>query len=896
MRSNDAEKRGNDRREEISADDLLALLHKSVDQPKKPVDQKPVSKQISASAPRAAALKIDDSVYDDARRELLPENDDADVDIEELINKFIKTPAKKPEVDESKDIVREVSRPVDDDDVKVFKPPVKEAQKPETEPEEEPVAPDPEVQEEPVGQVSDDPDAWIESDVETPEDETQPGGTLDFEPTDDEELTDVTPAETGEFAAVGENEEIPEDSAGDIPDEPTPAGRTAVFDIARVKEVSDAPALPVESAATEVFDKISPESDPVAAKKSKIYGQPDADEIDQTDLNLMIAFGMNDELKDKVGEKKASDIEADLEKKSEETMQIQSIGSQYEYTDRAQNTEILMKFKSDYYWGIGRIALAVVMFVALFWIENCSLFGWQLPAFMRPESYPVVYAMVDLQFIVICGALVVRQVITGVKNMLTLKPTPESLTAFSLIVSIVYTIIACLIAPRAGFALYNLPTAAAVVLALIYEFMNLKRAVFGFNVVSSKRKKFVVSPVSDATETLEREIFSDYVPADSKIIRVTKTDFVDGFFAKVDGEQIPRPIIGILMPVVLVIAAAFFFLSYFRTQNVYTSLTMSFLTITATIPLTAFVIYSLPYYRASKRAYDADSAVIGDSAFSDFAGSAVISFEDKEVFPAGGVKVTSIKVYGNNRIDEIIYNLASAFIKVGGPLAEVFSQATHDLGHSENVEIESVEEDGFTVTIDDISVHLGKASYMERLDFEPPYDPEDKRIEAATIGILYVAYQGELAAKVYVQYTIDNEFEKILNQLYKTGMCVGIKSFDPNIDDMLLAKKLKAMKYPVKVIRSKTVEDIPHTSPRCDSGIVSKRSVKELLRTVASCERVSGAIRTSFIFKILAMLLGVVVMVFVLFFNAEPFVKSIYAVAYQLIWVALVTLVTRLSV
>lgn len=887
MRSNNAENRDAKRRDDISADDLLALLHKSIEKQPKKADDK---KTVKASIPTAATLKIDDEVYDDARREILPENDDSDVDIEELINKFIKTPAKKPETDGTGDIVREVSRPVDDDDVKVFDPASLKAEK----------------------NVSDaddaaDSDTWLESDAETdmPADEQMSDGAYDSQDNvgGSGEITPENEIPDGKMpddftGGLAETDNVP-DYGSEVSDEPVPNGRTAVFDITKVKEVSDESerALePVETAATEVFDKISPESESAGTAESKTYGQPDADEIDQTDLNLMIAFGMNDELKDKVGAKKASEIEADLDKKNEETMQIQSIGSHYEYTDRAQNTEILTRFKSDYYWCIWRIALAAVMFVALFWIENCGIFGHQLPNFMRPESYPVVYSMIDLQFIVICGALVGRQVITGVKNMITLRPTPESLTAFTLILSVIYTIISCLIAPRSGLSLYNLPTAAAVLLALIYEFMNLKRAVFGFNVVSSKRKKFVVSPVSDATETLEREIFSDYVPADSKIIRVLKTDFVDGFFAKVEGEQIPRPIIGILMPVVLVVAAAFFFLCYFRTQNVYTSFTMAFLTITATMPLTAFVIYSLPYYRASKRAYDADSAIIGDSAFSDFAGSAVISFEDKEVFPSSGVKVTSIKVYGNNRIDEIIYNLASAFIKVGGPLADVFSQATHDLGHSENVEIEEVEEDGFTVTIDDISVSLGKASYMEKQDFEPPYDPEDKRIEAATIGILYIAYQGELAAKVYVQYTIDNEFEKILNQLYKTGMCVGIKSFDPNIDDMLLAKKLKAMKYPVKVIRSKTIEDIPHTSPRCDSGIVSKRSVKELLRTVASCERVSSAIRTSFIFKILAMLLGVVVMVFVLFFNAEPFVKSIYAVGYQLIWIALVTLVTRFSV
>ncbi len=888
MRSDNSESR-----KDISADELLALLHKSVE---KQPSKKSGGKDIRQSRPNttdSSELKIADEVYDDAKRGLMPEGDD-DVDIEALISKFIRAPEKKPEPENEDTIVREVSRSdkpeleaetaeveepseaveLEDDDVKVF---------------------------EPKNDISADAVDDIEASLEEAD-------FNDIEPMPEEREDFVSESYASEDTAPEgfEDDEpsgIVESSEDFGSDEPISDGRTAVFDIARVKELSSDEEKPsevglvsTELAATEVFEKIHPEDNQGADEAPRIYGQPEADEIDQTDLNLMIAFGMNDELKDKVGEEKASEIEADLEKKNEETIQIQSIGSYYEYTDRAQNTEILTRFRSEYYWGIGRIALAAIMFIALFWVENCSIFGKSLPTFMSPESYPVVYAMIDLQFIVICGALVWRQIVTGLKNMIKLEPTPECLTAFMMIMSVAGTIISCFIAPRSGYSLYNLPTAAAVLLALIYEFMNLKRSVFGFNVISSKRKKLVVSPVSDATESLEREVFGEYVPADARIIRVAKTDFVDGFFAKTECKGLTRPVIGILIPSVLVVAAAFFFIAYFRTQSLYTSFSLAFQTVTAVTPLSAFIIYSLPYYLASKRAYDNDSAVIGDAAFGDFADPSVISFEDKEVFPNGGVKVTSIKVYGNNRIDEIIYNLASAFTKVGGPLAEVFGKASHDLGHSENVEIEEVEEDGFTVTVDDISVSLGKASYIERQDFEPPYDPEDKRIEAASIGILYVAYQGELAAKVYVQYTIDGEFEKILSQLYKTGMCVGIKSFDPNIDDMLLAKKLGAIKYPVKVIRSKTVEDIPHTTPRCESGVVSKRSVKELLRTVASCERASSAIRTSFIFKILAMLLGIVIMVFVLFFDAEPYIRSIYAVIYQLIWIVLVTLVARFTV
>ena len=375
-----------------------------------------------------------------------------------------------------------------------------------------------------------------------------------------------------------------------------------------------------------------------------------------------------------------------------------------------------------------------------------------------------------------------------------------------------------------------------------------------------------------------------------------KTDFVDGFFERTEDNVVSRPIIGIVIPLVMILGAGFFILNFMKSQSLYDSVTMAYISMALTMPLSAFMIYSYPSYRASRRAYDTDSAIIGEVSLNEYASSSVISFEDKEVFPSGGVKVTSIKVYGQNRIDEIIYNLASAFIKVGGPLADVFSQATHDLGHSDNVVLEEVDEDGFTVTVDDILVNIGKDTYMEKQDYEPPYDAEDKKIETSSIGIMYIAYQGQLAAKVYVQYTIDNEFEQILAQLYKTGMCVGIKSFDPNIDDVLLSKKIKSMKYPVKVIRSRTVEDIPHTFERCSSGIVSKRSVKDLLKTVALCEKVNGAIKSALIVKILAMLLGVVASIVIYTFGSELGITSLHLAVYQLIFIILVLGISRLLV
>lgn len=881
---------------DMTADELLMLLNKSIEENK--AEPKNINPANSGKSP-SAELKIDDSVYKSAQDELrsadaLNATDDSDLDIDALIDKYITSPreerAQEADGDSSEakaleEIVRDVIRPTEPSDIAYEDSRFSEPQT--------------------VNADEDFEDA--ELDEEISDLEALDGITYDDD--DDMKLAEATADEVTDvtlYEASQDNEAVlaDEDMALDTQ-------TTAVFDISRVKQITEdddeeISRLVDEAFAmseTEVFTPVNADEVDAAAASADddssaqaVYGNPGDEEIDQTDLNIMIAFGMNDELKDAVGEEQATKIEDDILQKHEETAQMQAVAGKLEYTTRDQNTEILTNYKSQYYTIIIRLAAAVGLLAVMFLLENFSMLGMTLPKFMRPTSYPMVYAMIDLQLVVFSGVLVGKQVIDGVKNLIALKPTPESLTAFMLAASLIYTFIAGITAPVEGFGLYNLPVVFTVVLALMYEFMNLKRDVLSFNIVSSRKKKFVVTPVSDSTESLEREIFNDYISDDAQIIRVGKTDFVDGFFKRVSDNKISKPIIGIMIPIVMILSVAFLIFSFIKSGSAYESFTMAFLTVAVTTPLAAFVVYSYPFYKASKDSYENDSAIIGESSLGEYSGSAVISFEDKEVFPSGGVKVTSIKVYGKNRIDEIIYSLASAFIKIGGPLAEVFNQATHDLGHSDDVELVEVEDDGFTVTIDGVTAYLGKASYMEKKDFDTPYDNESRKQEQGSTGILYIAYEGQLAAKVYIQYTIDGEFESILSQLYKTGMCVGIKSFDPNIDDLLLAKKIKAMKYPVKVIRSKNVEDIPHTFERCDSGIVSKRSVKTLLRTVALCERVSSVIRTNMIVKVLAMLIGVVVMIFIHAFGGSSTLSSLYLMLYQLFWIIPVMIISRFLV
>lgn len=939
--NNDEKKAGAAPKNDITADELLVLLNKSVERSAASngaSQNREKNDGRKDAAPRRTAdgaLAIDDSVYRVAEDKLhkadaLTSSDDSDLDIDALMEKFINQPRRDREIaaaeaaaeveaealsadieaaDEADDLLEEVTEDTIELDAEPNATEVAEVPADETEAEEAPVMDIDGI----MTEAPTEEEAWADEGVNIPDAlETEDAATAEYvageyiEESDAEEvfeetftLDETANEETADNAPCVEAEAA-EVIAEEFGEEHDPR-KTAEFDISLIKKAADEDLSEVDRLVDEAFDHSETEvfnavSDETAEDEipEQVYGENDDDEVDQTDLNLMLAFGMEEELKDTVGEEMAGEIEDDIIRKHEETAQMQAVADKIEFTDYAQTEEIFNGYKSKYYALIVRMAAALALLLGLFLVENFSLIGLNVPHFMKPSAYPVVYAMVDLQLIVLCGALVFEQLVVGVKNIIALKPSPESITVFAVIVSALYTLVAGFIAPVEGFGLFNLPIAFAVLAALVYEFLNLKREVLSFNVVSTKRKKFVVTPVSDATESLEREVFKDFLPADSKIVRVGKTEFVDGFFARSEGDSGFKPIIGIMIPIVIILSALFMIVAFIATGSVYKALTSAFVTTVLTLPITSFMIYSYPFYKASKDAFRVDSAIVGESSLAEYSESALISFEDKEVFPSGGVKVTSIKVYGNNRIDEIIYSLASAFVKVGGPLADVFNQATHDLGRSDDVELIEVDDDGFTVTVDDIQVYIGKSSYMEKKDYDIPFDAESKKQEqTGSVGVLYVAYGGQLTAKVYVKYTIDSEFESILAQLYKTGMCVGIKSFDPNIDDLLLAKKIKAMKYPVKVIRSKTVEDIPQATERCDSGIVSRRSVKALLKTVAACERVSRVVKTSLIVKVLAMLIGVVVMVFVSAFGDNAVISSLYIMLYHLFWMLPVFIISK---
>ena len=315
------------------------------------------------------------------------------------------------------------------------------------------------------------------------------------------------------------------------------------------------------------------------------------------------------------------------------------------------------------------------------------------------------------------------------------------------------------------------------------------------------------------------------------------------------------------------------------------------------VPACSLLSFSYPFYKASKKAFDDDSAIIGSGSLDEYSRANTLSFDDKDVFPSYGVKVKSIKVYGQSRIDKILYNAASVFKEIGGPLADVFDTATHELGNSDNMEIIEIAKDGIEAIIDGQHVYIGKTSYLRARNFMPILEPADEDLETSgEASIMFMICDDEIAAKIYVQYTIDPDFEFTLRKLYRAGICIGIKTFDPNIDDKLLGSKVKISKYPVRILRCYSLEEKTAPLDEADSGIVSKGSPRSLLNTFVLCSKVLYANRTNVTVKVLSVLFCVLLMAFLLVFGDVTAIPSLWVVLYQVFWMVPVYLISKFQI
>ncbi len=692
---------------------------------------------------------------------------------------------------------------------------------------------------------------------------------------DDPETASAAKAKEEKPAGKGDTREVPSASSGSA------------------KEDSFDEKMPLNS----LFDSetfVPPEIEPDE--------EAEEEEINK-DISILVAFGREEDARGKYGDERVDAFLKEVsgtkksrkEEEPEEEPELPET-EESEYENFGQNKEIFRAFKKKYRLSLIRLTLCGILMLLAFFLENYGVFGMTPITALDPELFPLIYVMADLQLLVL-GCLLARgPIIDGAKSLFRREPDPSVFVTASAVFCFAYTVYAAFF-PAGLIRLYTFPFLLLCFVCILCGYFDLRREIMTFRVVSSKRTKYVIGSLSEEEASLEEEAFENYLPEEPTIFKLGKANFVDGFFRRCRGKSAAKKMVLLVPPFALAIGIAFLAMSVFFGGETASAVTVGITALMMSLPAAMFLTYSYPFYTAAGHAYDTESAIVGETSLEEYCDAASVSFEDTDVFPSRGVKVRSVMVFGENRIDEVINNVTSVFHVAGGPLSDVLDIITSDLRTDEDTRLLSVAPDGIEADVSGTHMYLGKADYLRRNHYVPIVSDEDREIErSGSLSIMYVVSGDEVVAKFYLAYRIDPDFEKILKQMYRSGICVGIKTFDPNIDDDMLSRRIRIERYPVRVLKCREIGDEPRVADRADSGIVSKRSAKALLGAFAVCGKVQTVTRVGIVLNFISLFAAAMVMGVTMLFGAADKIPSLYVALYQLFWTIPIFVMARLHV
>ena len=602
------------------------------------------------------------------------------------------------------------------------------------------------------------------------------------------------------------------------------------------------------------------------------------------DRQFMETFGI------KTAGNKNTIQEKDSDNENEDT----SDNNEYEYTGRLQNQEI--KGMYDYaVRGMGiRLIFSGILAILLFVVENLPLFFNEITGIFDASSYPYLHAGVSLGLLVLCAICSYEQIYHGFKSILSKDYMPESVAVVALAVGVIHSVTVLVLAAfgYVGIATFNFAVSAILIGTILYSFVNIVREEYGFRAISGKDTKFILEHVQHKNAEAEYDTFtttsSEY---NGQIARVAKTGFVKNFFRNTNSSVSIGKFMAIYYVIALLVPVVFAIIFAVRAGDA-TNITGYWgIGVILMLPVGIFCTYSVPFYIGNKRLFEDDAAIIGEEAVNEFADIDVVVVNDTTAFPPQNIKIQHFYMYNGYTLEKVLFYASNGFSLVGGPLAEVFDAAANEtIATSKKNRFICSGRSYLCVKIDNDKVIFADKFGMTSQGIEVGNEREGGEGSSA----MYVAINGVLAAKLYIKYQIDDEFLRIVKLLNKNGTGVGIRSFDPNLNNELLKRVSSFKKRDLRVIKLSSINEVSRVSTVKDAKIASKGLSRALIKAIPVCKKILSTRKVLKAIKIVASI-GGAVLLGLWVFGKLNFVYSAHIVGYHLIFAILMVLISHIT-
>ena len=609
-----------------------------------------------------------------------------------------------------------------------------------------------------------------------------------------------------------------------------------------------------------------------------ILADPTKARLDETEYNLQDIFHLNEDADGK-GNANAAPKRQKVSAKPADP---------YDALTAAEKKKLAAGYRRSLWKMRGQILLlAILAIFSLVW-ENAEVIGFGLPDFLSSTRFPVVSGWIAIQLAVLGAVLVPEAFRIGKKDEKNVAPI--RLFAILLVTHTVYVVARMLWLPGERMLTFCLPVLVAGMLAKLCSFGAIKREYLAFTVAFSTKEKYTLRLLEGEEADLEQSALKDHMPEETRYFAVEKIRSVLGFKRESGTRSSLKRPVKLTTVLALLIGCGFGYMSWSAAHSVTTALTVGIGGFFMAMPLSMLYVFYAPLTTLSVGARGNNTAVMGERALDEYTPPSVVTFTDSDVFPPEAVQLVGVKVFGDSDLSKVIGYASAVFCATGGSLGEMFSLIVSDTGYTADMDFITVSEEGVEAAVDGELVLIGSRKFLKEAGIRVPSGERDYASDAA---VMYMAISREAVARMEISYEMDEDFESIARNLFRSGVCVAIKTFDPNINRAFMERQIRwDGDMPLAVIRGKEKKDRIHQRDAAESILLS-RTKRGLFETVKFCRTSRHLIQIGVGLAVLSLLAAIPVYWLILKMIGTDQVTSLNIMIYQLIWLLPTLVITK---
>ncbi len=542
-------------------------------------------------------------------------------------------------------------------------------------------------------------------------------------------------------------------------------------------------------------------------------------------------------------------------------------------------------------WETAKPVIMGVLAFLILLLELLPIFDIVPKGLLDYTDYGAIYILLDLQLLIFMGILLRKRLIGGIVRIAKQTMNVYSVLAVTAIISVIYSIIACFLTGDGMPPLYNSVSALYMLAAYIIEEADRKRIKRSISTLLVGEEIYSVRRSHGKNSTADKMYLGGISP-DTNIYEpatVKGTGYAKNFAS--DREYTTDKTVVYAITPVVIFSALMGVVAMVRENDFVYVLNSMISTFLFLVPLTAIVSSFLPIYISYLRLFKR-GCFISNARAAKFAGECdALVFEDRHLFAAANPKDNGIKIYAHDKTNEILGALDALYSAIGGPMERVFSGANE---RERRVRIIRITRSGLEAVIDDrSSIIVGSSDYLLRYGI----NTDAGSSKGTNMGILYVALDSRLVAKMSLNYRTEPLFEHLSEVMGDDGINTVIETYDPVISSGYIAycRKAHKAKYPVSVVHKNKGDYYRHDRRRVfasKSGVFAVASRLKLVELLTFCKRITKVTRLNSIIRSVAFGLAAVLSVVFTVLGTMQYINAIWVLVYQLVLLAIFTVMS----